>query len=156
MMPLEGIPSDHVLQIAERATREFGTVFVDLPANWTNWSLSLVARSDLVILVTDLTVTGLNRARRQLNLLDSQDLGDVDVRVVVNRYDRAMARTISLAAARKALGRDVDYTVSNDFSLMRAAIDRGVPINDIKRKTALGKDLDVLDAGIAAALRLER
>jgi pilus assembly protein CpaE len=156
MMPLEGIPSDHVLQIAERATREFGTVFVDLPANWTNWSLSLVARSDLVIHVTDLTVTGLNRARRQLNLLDSQDLGDVDVRVVVNRYDRAMARTISLAAARKALGRDVDYTVSNDFSLMRAAIDRGVPINDIKRKTALGKDLDVLDAGIAAALRLER
>jgi pilus assembly protein CpaE len=156
MMPLEGLPSDHVLQIAERATREFGTVFVDLPANWTNWSLSLVARSDLVILVTDLTVTGLNRARRQLNLLDSQDLGDLDVRIVVNRYDKAMARTISLEAARKALGRDVDYTVSNDFSLMRAAIDRGVPINDIKRKTALGKDLDVLDAGVAVALRLER
>jgi pilus assembly protein CpaE len=156
MMPLEGISSDHVFQIAERATREFGTVFVDLPANWTNWSLSLVARSDLVILVTDLTVTGLNRARRQLNLLDSQDLGDLDVRVVVNRYDKAMARTISLADAKKALGRQVDYTVSNDFSVMRAAIDRGVAINDIKRKTALGRDLDVLDAGIAAALRLER
>lgn len=156
MMPLEGIPSDHVLQIAERATLEFGTVFVDLPANWTNWSLSLVARSDLVILVTDLTVAAVNRARRQLNLLASQDLGDLDVRVIVNRYDKGMARTISLADVRKALGHEVDYVVSNDFSLMRAAIDRGVPINDIKRKTALGKDLDVLDAGIAAALRLER
>jgi pilus assembly protein CpaE len=156
MMPLEGISSDHVFQIAERATREFDTVFIDLPANWTNWSLSLVARSDLVILVTDLTVTGLNRARRQLNLLHSQDLGDVEVRVVVNRYDKAMARTISLSDARKALGRQVDYTVSNDFSVMRAAIDRGVPINDIKRKTALGRDLDALDAGIAAVLRLER
>jgi pilus assembly protein CpaE len=69
MMPLEGIPSEHVLQIADGATREFGTVFAELPTNWTNWSLSLVARSDLVILVTDLTVTGLNRARRQQNLL---------------------------------------------------------------------------------------
>jgi pilus assembly protein CpaE len=39
---------------------------------------------------------------------------------------------------------------------MRSAIDRGIPINEIKRKTALGKDLDVLDSGIAAALRLER
>jgi pilus assembly protein CpaE len=156
MMPLEGVSSEHVLQIADRATREFGTVFLDLPANWTNWSLSLIARSDLVILVTDLTVTGLNRARRQLNLLDSQDLGAIDVRVVVNRYDKAAARTISLADAKKALGRDVNYTVFNDFPVMRAAIDRGVPISEIKRKTALGKDLDILDSGIVAALGLER
>jgi pilus assembly protein CpaE len=156
MMPLEGIPGEHVLQIADGATREFGTVFVELPTNWTNWSLSLVARSDLVILVTDLTVTGLNRARRQLNLLQSQDLGDVDVRVVVNRYDKAAARAISLADARKALGRDVDFTISNDSAVMRAAIDRGVPIGEIKRKTALGKDLDALDAGIAAVLGLDR
>jgi pilus assembly protein CpaE len=156
MMPLEGISNEHVLRIVEMTTREFGTVFVDLPTNWTNWSLSLVARSDLVLLVTELTVAGLNRARRQLNLLASQDLGGLDVRVIVNRYDKSLARTISLADASKALGREVGYSISNDFALMRAAIDRGVPINDIKRKTALGKDLDVLDAGIAAALGLER
>ena len=136
MMPLEGIQSDHVLRIVDLATREYGTVFVDLPTNWTNWSLSLVARSDLVVLVTELTVAGLNRARRQLNLLESQDLGNLDVRVVVNRFEKSLARTISLADASKALGREVGYTVANDFALMRAAIDRGVPIDEIKRKTA--------------------
>jgi pilus assembly protein CpaE len=156
MMPLEGMSSEHVLRIVELATREFGTVFLDLPANWTNWSLSLVARSDLVVLVTELTVAGLNQARRQLNLLESQDLGDLEVQVVINRFDKSLARTVSLADASKALGRDVNYTVANDFALMRAAIDRGVPINEIKRKTPLGKDLDLLDAGIAALLRLER
>lgn len=156
VMPLESMQGDHVLRIVDLATREFGTVFVDLPTNWTNWSLSLVARSDLVVLVTELTVAGLNRARRQLNLLESQDLGALDIRVVVNRLDKALSRTISLADASKALGREVAYTVSNDFSLMRGAIDRGIPINEIKRKSALGKDLDVLDAGVAAALRLER
>jgi len=156
MMPLEGIQSDHVLRIVDLATREYGTVFVDLPTNWTNWSLSLVARSDLVILVTELTVAGLSRARRQLNLLESQDLGDLEVRVVVNRFEKSLARTVSLADASKALGRDVNYTVANDFALMRAAIDRGISIDEIKRKTAVGRDLDLLDAGIAAALRLER
>jgi pilus assembly protein CpaE len=40
--------------------------------------------------------------------------------------------------------------------LMRSAIDRGIPIDDIKRKSPLSKDLDVLDTGIAAALGLER
>lgn len=156
MMPLEGISSEHLLEIVELATREFGTVFIDLPSNWTNWSLSLVARSDLVLLVTELTVAGLNRARRQLKLFDSQDLGNLDVRIVANRFEKAQTRTIRPADVRDALGCDIAYTVSNDFALMRAAIDRGVPISDIKRKSAIGKDLDVLDAGLAAALGLER
>jgi pilus assembly protein CpaE len=156
MMPLEGMPSDHILQIVDIATREFGTVFVDLPANWTNWSLSLVARSDLVMLVTELTVAGVNRARRQLNLLNSQDLSNLDVRVVVNRFDKTLAKTVRPADVSNALGRNIAYTVTNDFALMRAAIDRGVPINDIKRKTPLSRDLDTLDAGIATALGLER
>ena len=156
MMPLEGMPSDHLLQIVDLATREFGTVFLDLPTNWTNWSLSMVARSDLVLLVTDLTVAGVNRARRQLDLLDSQDLGALDLRVIVNRYDKGMAKTVRPADIREALGRDIAYTISNDFPLMRSAIDRGIPIDEIRRKTALAKDLDTLDAGIAAALGLER
>jgi pilus assembly protein CpaE len=155
MMPLEGVSADHLLQIVDLATREFGTVFIDLPSNWTNWSLSLVARSDLVLLVTELSVAGLNRAKRQLRLLESQDL-NLDVRVVVNRYEKAAARTIRSSDVREALGRDIAYTVSNDYPLMRAAIDRGVPIGDIKRKSAIAKDLAVLDAGIAAALGLER
>jgi pilus assembly protein CpaE len=156
MMPLEGMPSDHILQIVDLATREFGTVFVDLPANWTNWSLSLVARSDLVLLVTELTVAGVNRARRQLDLLNSQDLNHLDIRLVVNRYDKSLAKTVRPADVTSALGRDIAFTITNDFPLMRAAIDRGVPINEIKRKTALSKDLDNLDVGIAAALGLER
>lgn len=156
MMPLEAVPSEHVLKVVELATREFGTVFLDLPANWTNWSLSLVARSDLVLLVTELTVSSLNRARRQLNLLQSQDLSGLNVRIVLNRFDKSLARTISLADARKALGRDIDYIISNDYALMRAAVDRGVAIEEIKRKTQLAKDLDALNSGIAAALGLER
>jgi pilus assembly protein CpaE len=156
IMPIEGMPSDHLLRIVDIATREFGTVFVDLPTNWTNWSLSLVARSDLVLLITELTVAGVSRARRQLDLLHSQELGALDIRVVVNRFDKGMAKTVRPADIGHALGREVAYTVTNDFSVMRAAIDRGVPVDEIKRKTPLSKDLDSLDAGVAAALGLER
>jgi pilus assembly protein CpaE len=156
MMPLEGLSNEHLMQIVDLATREFGTVFVDLPANWTNWSLSLVARSDLVLLVTELTVAGLARAKRQLELLASQGLQSLDVRIVVNRFEKSLAKTIRPSDVREALGRDIGYTIGNDFALVRTAIDRGVPISDIKRKSAVGKDLDLLNAGVAAALGLDR
>jgi pilus assembly protein CpaE len=156
MMPLEGISSDHLLEVCDLATREFGTVFLDLPTNWTNWSLSLVARSSVVLLITELSVAGLHRAKKQLQLFDSQDLGGLDVRVVANRFDKSQARAIRPADVRNALGRDIAFTVADDVPLMRAAIDRGVPIGELKRKSALGKDFDMLDAALAAAIGLER
>lgn len=156
MMPLESLSSEHLIEIVDLAKRELGTVFVEMPTNWTNWSLSLLARADLVLLVTEMSVASLHRARRQLNLIDSQDLGNLDVRVVVNRFEKSVLRTIRPGDVREALGRDIGYMIANDFALMRSAIDRGVPIGEVKRKSALGRDIEILDAGVAVALGLAR
>jgi len=107
-------------------------------------------------LVGPTMTSALLRARRQLNLIESQDLGNLDVRVVVNRFDKSILRTIRPSDVRQALGRDIGYMVANDFALMRSAIDRGVPIEEVKRKSALGRDIEMLDAGVAAALGLAR
>ncbi len=156
LMPLDAVTSEQLIEIIEIAKREFGTVLLDLPANWTNWSLSLLAQSDLVLLVTELSVTGLHRARRQLDLIREQDLSSLELRIVVNRFEKGLLKLIRTGDVQKALGRDVAYTVANDPAVMRVATERGVPIAEIKRKSVVGKDIDMLDAGIAAALSLER
>jgi pilus assembly protein CpaE len=156
MLPLEAISNEQVIAIVDGAQREYGTVFVDLPANWTHWSLSLVARSHMVLLVTELTVAGLHQARRQLDLLREQQLGELELRVIVNRYEKGLFRTVKPHDVARVLGREASFTVANEPALMDAAVDRGVLVSELKRKSALSRDLNTLDAGIAAALGLER
>ena len=156
MMPLDALTSEQLIEILDIAKHEFGTVFVDLPANWTNWSLSLIAQADLVLLVTELSVTGLHRARRQLDLIREQDLANVDLRLVVNRFEKGLLRTVRPGDVQKALGREVAYTIANEPAVMHPAVERGVPIAEIKRKSAVGKDIDMLEAGIAGILGRER
>jgi len=156
IMPLELLTSDQLLSIMDIALGEFGTVFVDLPANWTNWSLSLLARSDLVLLVTELRVPSLHRARRQLDLLVEQGLSNLDVRIVVNRSEKGFFRNLSEADAERVLKRPVSYCIANDHETMTQAIDRGIPIEQVKRKSALSRDIDTMERGVAGALGLER
>ena len=156
MMPLESVTSEQILDIVDLAKRQFGTVFLDLPANWTNWSLSLLAQADIVLLITELTVGGLHRARRQLDLLREQDLSNIDVRVVVNRFEKRLLRTVRPADVQKALGRDIWNMVADDPDVMHAATEQGVPITEIRRKSAVGKDISMLETGVAAALGRER
>lgn len=155
IMPLEMMTSEQLLAIIDLATAEFGTVFIDLPANWTNWSLSLLARADMVLMVTELRVTSLHRARRQLDLLASQDLHELDVRVIINRNEKSFFKNVSLADAERVLRRPVAFAIANDHDTMSQAIERGVPIAEIKRRGALLKDLDTMEQGVTAALGLE-
>ncbi|MBW0144062.1 AAA family ATPase [Sphingomicrobium clamense] len=156
ILPLESLSAEHAFRILNLAKAEFGTVFVDLPMNWTNWSLSLMTRADMVLMVTELSIPSLNRARRQLDLLNSQGLGDIDVRVVVNRFEKGLFKKLTRSDAESVLGREVAYTICNDHQTMSEALERGVPIAEVKRRSALGKDLDILDSGLAGALGLER
>jgi pilus assembly protein CpaE len=156
MLPLEGLNNDQVLAVVERAQKAFGTVFIDLPANWTHWSLSLAARSDLIFLVTDLSVAGLRQARRQLDLLDEQELGSVPLEIVLNRYERSLFGSVKPADAAAALGREARFTVANDPATVNGAIERGVTVDEIKRKSAFGKDLERLDKALVDLLGLER
>jgi pilus assembly protein CpaE len=156
IMPLEMMSSDQMLSILDLATAEFGTVFVDLPANWTNWSMSLLARADLVLMVTELRVSSLHRARRQLELLSSQDMDKLDIRIIVNRVEKGFFKHVTPADAERVLKRPVAYTIANDHETMSQAIDRGIPLAEVKRKCQLVKDIDMMDRGIAGALGLER
>jgi pilus assembly protein CpaE len=83
-------------------------------------------------------------------------LGEVELRVILNRYEKGLFRTVKAADVERVLGREASFTVDNDPGLMGAAVDRGVLVGELKRKSALGRDLDSLDVGLAAALGLER
>jgi pilus assembly protein CpaE len=152
MMPLEAVDTDQVCEFVEIASREYGTLFLDLPGNWTNWSLSLATRSDLVLLVTELSVPSLRQARRQLNLLRQQGSADLDVRIVLNRYEKGLFRALKLEDAVHVLGHSVDFTVANDFPVVSAALDQGVRLTEIKARNRVSRDLTNMAAGVAQRL----
>jgi pilus assembly protein CpaE len=109
--------------------------------------------------VTELSVAALNRARRQLDLLAEQDLGRVPLQLIVNRNVRKLlggGSPVKFTDVEQALGRTVDFSIADDPEVLAAAIERGVPIDTIRRKSAIGKDLDTISTALAADFGLER
>ncbi|API60610.1 hypothetical protein BSL82_16035 [Tardibacter chloracetimidivorans] len=144
IIPLESVSAEQMSDILDLARQEFSNVLVDLPGSWTNWSLSLVARADAVCLITEMSIPSLRQARRQLDMLASQDLGDLPIYVIVNRHERGFLKSIKTDEAEQALNHSIAATISNDFRTLSAAIDQGVPVSDIKMKTRLEKDMSAM------------
>lgn len=144
IMPMETVNADQIYRIIDVAAQQYDTIFIDLPGNWTNWSVSLVARSDVVLLVVELTIASLRQAKRQLALLESQGISGDHIQVVVNRVEKRLFRSINLQDAEKAINHPIQHRLHNDYPLVSAAQDQGVLIQEIRSKSKIAKDIDAM------------
>ncbi len=151
MVPLDLLTPAFVAQLLTFAAQAFEVVLVDLPAAWTSWSLAALAHSDAACLITTLSVPGLRQARRQLDLVEANEL-TVPLKIVVNRVPKTVFRTIDLGDSEKALRRKADYTIANDWATMSSAIDQGRALAAVRTKTKVEGDLKQLIAGLTQVI----
>ena len=144
--PLDLLDVDAVSDILSIARQEFDIVVVDLPYAWTNWSLSILAQSDAACLVTEISVPSLRQARRQIELIEAQDLDQLPLSIVANRVERGWLKTISMEESERALHRRVDFTITNDFKTVSAAIDQGRTLREIRPKSRVERDVSDMAA----------
>ena len=87
------------------------------------------------------SIASLRQAKRQLALMRSQGLADAPIQIVVNRVEKKLFRTISLADVERALGHDVGFSIANDFNLVSTALDQGILVSDVKAGSKVSKDI---------------
>lgn len=144
IMPMEAVNADQIYRVIELAHHEFDAVYLDLPGNWTNWSLSLAARSQTILLVIEMTIASLRQARRQIALLRSQDIDLSRLHVVVNRIDKGLFRSISFKDAEQAIDHPIAFSIANDFPLVSSALDQGMLIEELKPRSRICSDLKAI------------
>lgn len=140
ILPIEAVDEAQLRRVLQTARNEFEFVVADLPANWANWTLSVVAQSDLIILVVELSVGSLRQGKRQLQLLKSQGIESSRIAVLVNRVEQRLFKTIGLDDAAKVLGHPVQFHVHNDYPLMSAANNQGIVVADLNKRSKIARD----------------
>lgn len=155
MMPLDALTPEFVERLLDLAAQSYDVVLVDLPGAWISWSLSALQKSDAICLIAGLTVPGVHQARRQLEVLEANDLGD-RVRLVLNRIVTPMFGKADLTEAEQVLRRKVNFPVANDYPTISHAIDEGKFIGAIKVKSRIERDMRAMVAELSTMIGAEQ
>lgn len=150
--PLEAVEIDQLMRVLDLARRQYDHVVLDLPGNWANWTLSAIDKADLILLVVDLSIGSLRQARRRLTLFEETGIDPSRIRIVANRVEKRMFRTIGVQDAADALRYPIFATVHSDYAVVQSAQDQGVLVSAVARKNKVAIDLAALAEQIAAAL----
>jgi pilus assembly protein CpaE len=142
-----------VMKLLDLASTRFDYVIIDLPRTWFPWTDAVVSGSNKVFVVTETTVPGLKLASNLANAMVSKIGGDLNPRVIVNRFEQKMFGSgLTRKDLEAALKGRFAGTVSNNYKLVREAIDRGVPLDAVQSGSNIAIDLrKVIIAEIEAA-----
>jgi pilus assembly protein CpaE len=124
---------DMVTRLLDLVSSHFDYVVIDMPHTWFSWTDSVLLGSNKLFVVSEMTVPSLRQAKGLVAAIRER-LGDgPQPQVIVNRFEQRMFETgLKRADIEQALGKDFAGTIPNNYRLVREAIDRGVPLDEVK------------------------
>jgi pilus assembly protein CpaE len=128
-MNLDAVPAEVVGHLMSLACERYDCVIVDLPLAWTRWCGEILAGSNRIFLVLQLTVVAVKQAHLFLEQLKESSAAQAPVSVLINRYRRSWwGAGLKVKEVERALGRKADYFVPSDYRLFSEAANHGMPI----------------------------
>jgi pilus assembly protein CpaE len=124
--------------------KRYDHVLIDLPANWTNWSLAIAAEAGAILLVSDSSIAGLRQARRRIDLLASVGVDPDTIKIVANRIERKLFKTIGVEDIAQTLRCSVVASLADEGNDLRSAQDQGVLLGEGSGKNSFGKGIRTL------------
>ncbi|HEV2530976.1 hypothetical protein [Phenylobacterium sp.] len=150
VLPLDALNTDFAVELVDYAAQLFQRTIIDLPAAWTDWTLPVLARSDLVVLVTPPTVPGAVGARRMLDALKSAGVQPPTF-LVINRLQGLLEAFEKPSRIGRSLEMPVDAALRFDPAAIKAG-DRGELVSRAFPNAPLSKDLRACAAKLEGRL----
>jgi pilus assembly protein CpaE len=124
---------DVVTRLLDLVSSNFDYVVFDMPRTWFSWTDSVLLGSNKLFIVCEMTVPGLRHAKRLVDAVHER-LGDwLKPQVIVNRFEqRLFSSGLRRADVEQVLGDTLASCIPNRYGLVREAIDRGVPLDEVK------------------------
>jgi pilus assembly protein CpaE len=124
---------DVVTRLLDLVSSHFDYVVFDMPRTWFSWTDSVLLGSNKLLIVSETTVPALRQAKQLVEAIRER-LGDgPKPQVIVNRFEqRLFSPGLRRTDIEQALGDAFTATIPNDYGLVREAIDRGVPLDEVK------------------------
>lgn len=138
-----GLEAAAIARLLEVAAGRFDNLVIDLPRTWFPWTNDVLAGSDRIFVVTDMTVPGLRYARRLAGSIGERLSKASAPRVIVNRFQTGLlfGGTLRKSDVERALGASFAGPVANNYQVVREAIDRGVALETVKPGNSVTSDL---------------
>jgi pilus assembly protein CpaE len=142
---LRSFDPEMVMRLLDLVSAHFNYVVFDMPRTWFPWTDSVLLGSNRLFVVGEMTVPSLRHAKQLADAIEERLKEGPSPKVIVNRFEqRLFGPGLRRGDIEQALGDKFAGVVPNHYQLVREAIDRGVPLDEVKPGNKISQQLKKL------------
>lgn len=145
--PLDSLTPEMVATILAQLRNSYDFIIIDLPRALVRWIEPILARTDMMLIVTDTSVSSVRQARRLIDFYTEEHVG-LPIKIVVSKERKPFSMSESLKEASRFLERPLDHWIPRDDAKAKKAADLGQPMIECAPRSAIAKPLKKLTAEI--------
>lgn len=154
---------DHTYMVPDQLKRviallkaTFTHLVIDISKSYGPLDLTALELSDVALLVTQLDLPCLRNVVRLMQYFEQREGLSEKTKVVVNRQGLEDAQ-ISMSKALETIGREISWTIPNDYATMVEARNNGIPLMDQAPRAKITRAIEAVAASIgdASATRVD-
>jgi len=136
-----------VTRLLDLVSANFKYVVMDMPRTWFPWTDSVLLGSNQLYVVCEMTVPGIKHAKQLVAAIKERLDAGTHPKVIVNRFEQSLFGSgLRRNDIVQAFGADLAAVVPNSYRLVREAIDRGVPLDEVQSGNKITLELKKLIA----------
>jgi pilus assembly protein CpaE len=139
--PAQGmdVKPEHIDAILATARNQYEFVVLDLGRMLDGHVIRALDQADKIYPVLQTTMPYIRDGRRLLDVFRTLGYANDKIDLVVNRYQKGA--DISISDMEQSLGHRIARTVPNQYETVAAAVNQGVPIAQLSKKSPIVKSL---------------
>jgi pilus assembly protein CpaE len=124
---------DVVTRLLDMVSTNFDYVVFDTPRTWFSWTDAVLLGSNKLFIIGEMTVPGLRHAKQLVEAIKERLGEGPNPQVIINRFEQKLFSSgLRKTDIEQVLGESFAACIPNHYGLVREAIDRGVPLDEIK------------------------
>jgi pilus assembly protein CpaE len=136
---------DVVTRLLDLVSSHYDYVVFDMPRTWFSWTDSVLLGSNKLFVVSETTVPGLRQAKQLVDAIRERLGEGPRPQVIINRFVQKMfSAGLRRSDIEQAIGEAFLACIPNDYGLVREAIDRGVPLEEVRKGNKITLELKKL------------
>ncbi len=141
---------DQLKRVIALLKATFTHLVIDISKSYGPLDMTALEMSDIALLVTQLDLPCLRNVVRLMQYFEQREGLSDKTRVVVNRQGLEDAQ-ISMSKALETIGREISWTIPNDYATMVEARNNGIPLMEQAPRAKITRAMEAVAAAVGDA-----
>ena len=144
------LTASQIINLFKYLREHFSYIIIDMGTNVDNFNMTILKKSDVILLVSVINLPLIRNCQRCLDLFQNLEFPESKIKILINRY--LENDEITVEDVERTLNKQVYWKIPNNYYTIMSSINKAIPVSEVNENSNITESFTMLASKMADEL----